>query len=190
MILEGNVAKSNWHYNFRTKLTKVLQKMPLFVSVVVEIDHCFLKCNGQDFLYKFDFEQPLRKNVYEIREWLILNWCPKLINKLSAERPPLPSEIAEKLKLQKKDSSIDPFSTIIEETEKVLYIEKVFPKTGMVIVSEENIEGMKTSFKLNYPISKFMTEFHKLSIEDLTTLFFDNAEYLYSNKGKGPKYKV
>lgn len=191
MIIEKNI-KSTWISAFSNKILKVLEKMPIFVSITTYPNKCVIEYTDQGLSHTFDFnfDTSIEENIFFIRKWIILNWCPKLINRIESSRAPTSEEIQVRMTLQKENPEIDPFSKIKEVNEKELFIEKIKPSKSIVILTEEDLDGVKIIFKLNYPISKFISNYYnKWTIKDATEIFYKHAEFLYSQYSQYPGSK-
>jgi len=188
MVVEKSNNNMDWLMKFQSKMFKVLQAAPIFVELNVDVNKCTIvfPYRNLEHIYTYDFDVSISDNVYNLRQWVVLNWCPKLCIVTKENHVPSPKEISEKINLQKEYGSIDPYSVTEIEHREIFYIEKIVPKTSTVVLSTKDIMGEKHVYDFFYPFSKFLKEYREnWTEEEASKQFFSRAKLLYTTPAKG-----
>lgn len=182
MIIDSKMENQDWLKSFRTKLWKILTTTPIYIDMVLSLDkvELTLPSENKSKTFVIDFEKSIQDNLFDIKTWVVRNWCPKLRKVISIERAPSPEEILTRI----NENYSDPYMMITEEEVVLTYIEKISPKTSIVIIANEEISHEKAVFKMNYPIVKFLKETKDNSPEERRDFFIEKATFLYLTTSK------
>lgn len=180
-----------WMNNFSTMLRKLLTNFPIVLDIDFQPDHCLVtnRTVSEPVSKEFylDFSNPERTEIFKIREWIILNWCPKIIKVKEFKRAPTPEEISARIEKQRYDKTVDLYESVVQKEKEVFYIEKMNPRKRQVVLTTRDIEDDKQILKMNVPIYKFIKDYHSLlTVEEASEYFFKNSEleYIYYSKKK------
>jgi len=181
LVIDSKMENQDWVKSFRNKLWKILTTAPIYIDMVLSPDKVELTLPSENKVKSFtiDFNRSIQDNLFGIKSWVVFNWCPKMATTVSFERSPTPGEILEKIE---NGSLGDPYKLIVEEEVVTTYIEKITPKTSIVIVSGEDLAKEKTVFKMNYPIVKFLKISKDMSPEERRDFFMEKTTFLYQTK--------
>lgn len=183
MIVDSKMENQDWLKSFRSKLWKILTTAPIYIDMTLTPRELILTLPIEDQSKTFilNFDKAIQANLFDIKTWIVLNWCPRLEKIIRTERLPTPDEIL--LNIENKEE--DPYKKVITEETQVTYIEKITPKTSIVIVTNGDLTTEKTIFKMNYPIVKFLKVTRTYSAEDRRNFFMSKSTFLYISKLKG-----
>lgn len=141
---------------FKKKFTRFCQNAPVILSYKVTPTACFVQEMGTKEIKKFDFDfnRPVEETIYSIKEWLLKDKYPRMVEVVETSRDLTPEEVedfieqgvpSERAMMEKK---VD--SDVIEWR-----IEKAFITQDTVY-----IRNLKTDqyyqYKMSVPITVFL----------------------------------
>jgi len=156
LLIDDEVAVNDFLDEFKRRFSNFCNKAPVILTFKITPSSCYLKDLEKGIVHKFDFNhlENVKQNIKKIKDWLIENIYPKMIEETFIEKN-LSTEEIEKL----IDSGLDEEEAIMKKniqiTETVWVIEKLIIKRDELFV--KNLKNNKMyRYKMNIPSTLFL----------------------------------
>jgi hypothetical protein len=178
-MLFEKIDSEKYKFAFDKKFSNFCEKAPILISFVktsegVTVIH---ENSGTPYDYLWDFTIPVKKFIYDIKQELVENHYPRLIQTITKERPATPEEQAEFLENGGDPKEVP--SAFTESKEILWLIDKVIVIKDIFIVRNEETQEM-FRYKMNRSSIFFLKNYRsgKFTLESAGAYFFKYSDNL------------
>jgi hypothetical protein len=186
-MLHEKIDSERYKAELIKKLSNFCEKAPVLLSFVtsdagVAIVHTN---SGQSYTFPWDYTVPVKSFIHNIKEVLVQNHYPRLVQVLEEEVPLTPEEQA--ALLEQDTAAADLPSTKIVKQKKIWRIDRVIVWRDVFILVDEDTED-QYRYKMNKSCVFFLKNYRsgKYTLESAADYFFRNSELLNKIEPQSP----
>lgn len=186
-MLHEKIDSERYKAELIKKLSNFCEKAPVLLSFVtsdsgVTIVHTN---SGHSYDFPWDFSVPVKSFIHNIKEVLVQNHYPRLVQVIEEEVPLTPEEQA--ALLEQGTSAEELPTTKVERQKKMWRIDRVIVwRDVFILVDEETEEQYR--YKMNKSCVFFLKNYRsgKYTLETAADYFFRNSELLNKIEPQSP----
>jgi len=178
-MLHTKIDSERYKAEFIKKLSNFAEKSPVLLSfVTADSGVTIIHANtGKKYDFEWDFTKPVKSFIHEIKEVLVVNHYPRMIESIVVEIPLTPEEQAKLL-----EDGVEPDklpSTRKETTQRMWRIDRVIVWRDIFILVDEATNN-QFRWKLNKSSIFFLKNYRagKFTLESSWDYFSKNATLL------------
>jgi len=178
-MLHTKIDSEKYKAEFIKKLSNFCEKSPVLLSFVTADDGVtIIHANtGKQYVFEWDFTKPVKTFIHEIKEVLVVNHYPRMVENIVSEIPLTPEEQA---KLLEEGVEPDKLPTTRKETTQRMWrIDRVIVWRDIFILVDE-ATGDQYRYKLNKSCVFFLKNYRsgKFTLESAWDYFSKNSVLL------------
>ena len=187
-MLHEKIDSEKYKASLIKKLSNFCEKAPVLLGFITSDDKVTLihTNSGKKYDFPWNFSVPVKSFIYNIKQVLVENHYPRLIQKVVTERSLTPSEQAEMM--ASYDNPNDIPNKIKETSERFWRIDRVIVwKDIFILVDEDTLEQYR--YKLKKSCVFFLKNYRsgKYTLYTAADFFFSNSELLNKIEPVEPK---
>ncbi len=184
LLTDGNIVVDEFLDEFKKRFSNFCSKAPVILTFKITPSSCFLKDCEKEIVHKFEFDHlsDVKANIKIIKDWLIENVYPRMIEENFIEEDYSNEEIEKLIEsgmneedaIMKKKIRIEEFTWIIE---------KLIIKRDELFI--RNIDTDRTyRYKIKMPSTLFLKKIRNgsMSQKEIFSFFYSKSELLNEDK--------
>lgn len=178
-MLHEKIDSERYKAELIKKLSNFCEKAPVLLSFVTSDTGVTLvhTNSGKTYEFPWDFATPVKSFIHNIKEVLVKNHYPRLVQVIEEEVPLTPEEQA---KMLEEGATADELPTTkIEKHKKMWRIDRVIVWRDVFILIDEDTEE-QYRYKMHKSCVFFLKNYRsgKYTLESAADYFFRNSELL------------
>lgn len=184
-MLHTKIDSERYKAEFIKKLSNFCEKSPVLLSFVTADDGVTLihANTGKKYTFSWDFTKPVKAFIHEIKEVLVANHYPRMIETIKTEVPLTPEEQARLLEEGTDPKDLPSFRTVT--TQRVWRIDRTIVWRDVFIIIDEGT-GEQYRYKLEKSCIFFLKNYRsgKFTLETAWDYFKKNSVLLNKIEAK------
>lgn len=184
LLVDDEIIVSDFLDEFKRRFSNFCNKAPIILTFKITPSSCYLKDLEKNIIHKFDFNhlESVKQNIKKIKDWLIENVYPKMIEETFIEKD-LSTEEIEKLIESGADEETAIMKKNIQIIETVWLIEKLIIKRDELF-----IRNLKTNklyrYKMNIPSTVFLKKIRlgNMTQKEIFNYFYNKSTLIAEMK--------
>jgi len=178
-MLHTKIDSERYRAEFIKKFSNFCEKSPVLLSfVTTDANVTVIHANtGKKYEFDWDFTKPVKAFIHEIKEVLVANHYPRMIETITTEVPLSPEEQAQLLEEGSDPASLPTNRT--ETTERLWRIDRCIVWRDIFILIDE-ATGEQSRWKMNKSVIFFLKNYRagKFSLTSAWDYFSKNSVLL------------
>lgn len=166
LLIDDTVVVDEFLDEFKKRFSNFCNKAPVILTFKITPSSCFLKDCEKDIVHKFEFNHlvNVKVNIKEIKDWLIENVYPRMVEENFTEVDQTTEQIEELI-----DSGLDEEDAIMKKnilvTETTWIIEKLIIKRDELFIKNASNNKMYR-YKMSMPSTLFLKKIRNGSMSE------------------------
>lgn len=180
LLVDNEILVDDFLTEFKRRFSNFCNKAPVILTFKITPSSCFLKDCELGIVHKFEFDHlsDVKSNIKIIKDWLIENVYPRMIEESFLEED-LSNEEIEKLIENGMDEEVAIMKKNIQVSETIWVIEKLIIKRDELFIRNETTDRVYR-YKIKMPSTLFLKKIRSgdMNQKEIFNFFYAKAELL------------